>query len=318
MSERIPKRGVVLELPNGGPERLRSLLVPLDLAPSSDRALGRVQLLPLAETARITLLHVIPAGLLPPEQLSAQRAAQKALAIETRHLRQSLPKSVSVEPVVEVGAAFKEISACARATKADLIVMGRGSGRAVRDTFLGSTAERVIRRSRLPVLVARTPARTAYRRPALALDFDEVAEEAVRALLRVVGAPRTRIAIIHAFSPPYQGLAYSNLPADELELRKTEYRGRAARKLEKLLASALKRAKLPPDTGPHWKYYIRYGSPRLVIEKMARSAEADLLVLGTHGYAGLAHVFLGTVAGDVLRRVACDVLIVPPRSATRK
>lgn len=34
-------------------------------------------------------------------------------------------------------------------------------------------------------------------------------------------------------------------------------------------------------------------------------------MLGTHGYSGVAHVLLGTVAGDVLREVACDVLVVP-------
>jgi nucleotide-binding universal stress UspA family protein len=37
-----------------------------------------------------------------------------------------------------------------------------------------------------------------------------------------------------------------------------------------------------------------------------------LLVLGTRGYTGVAHILFGTVAGDVLRAVACDVLVVPP------
>lgn len=36
--------------------------------------------------------------------------------------------------------------------------------------------------------------------------------------------------------------------------------------------------------------------------------EVDLL-----GYGAVARVFLGTVAGDVLRDVPCDVLVVPPR-----
>jgi len=31
----------------------------------------------------------------------------------------------------------------------------------------------------------------------------------------------------------------------------------------------------------------------------------------------LAQIFLGTVAGDVLREVACDVLVVPPRRVGR-
>jgi nucleotide-binding universal stress UspA family protein len=56
-----------------------------------------------------------------------------------------------------------------------------------------------------------------------------------------------------------------------------------------------------------------HGSPRLVIEKAVKKADTDLLVLGTHGYASVAYLFFGTVAGDVLREVSCDVLIVPPR-----
>lgn len=46
------------------PRLFRSLLVPLDLSPTSDRVIGRVTLLPLAEHAKITLLHVVPSGLL--------------------------------------------------------------------------------------------------------------------------------------------------------------------------------------------------------------------------------------------------------------
>jgi nucleotide-binding universal stress UspA family protein len=68
---------------------------------------------------------------------------------------------------------------------------------------------------------------------------------------------------------------------------------------------------------PIWKLLVRCGSPRLVIKKAVKKADTDLLVLGTRGFTGVAHLFLGTVAGDVLRDVACDVLVVPPR-ASRK
>ena len=44
----------------------------------------------------------------------------------------------------------------------------------------------------------------------------------------------------------------------------------------------------------------------------ARKFDADLVLLGTHGYSGVAQVFLGTVAGDILRDLRCDVLVVPP------
>ncbi len=41
-------------------------------------------------------------------------------------------------------------------------------------------------------------------------------------------------------------------------------------------------------------------------------ADTDLLVLGTRGRSGAAYVFLGSIAGDLLRAAKCDVLIVPP------
>ena len=54
---------------------------------------------------------------------------------------------------------------------------------------------------------------------------------------------------------------------------------------------------------------------RSVIKAAVKRIDADLLLLGTHAYAGMSRAFLGTVAGDVLRNVSCDVLVVPPRHA---
>jgi nucleotide-binding universal stress UspA family protein len=82
--------------------------------------------------------------------------------------------------------------------------------------------------------------------------------------------------------------------------------------VESLLAVAVKQANLPPGDAPEWKTHIRYGSPRVVIESTMRRTEPDLLVLGTRGHSGVAYVFFGTVAGDVLRQAKCDVLVVPP------
>ena len=50
-----------------------------------------------------------------------------------------------------------------------------------------------------------------------------------------------------------------------------------------------------------------------MVEKALKKAESDLLVLGTRAYSGIALMFLGTVAGELLRAAQCDVLVVPPR-----
>jgi nucleotide-binding universal stress UspA family protein len=48
------------------------------------------------------------------------------------------------------------------------------------------------------------------------------------------------------------------------------------------------------------------------ILRVARERKADLIVVGTHGRTGLAHVFLGSVAERVLRTAPCPVLTVRP------
>ncbi len=294
-----------------------SLLVPVDLTAGSDRVLGRVSRLPLADGARVSLLHVVPGTLSASEQRRARRDAGKALAEEVRQLRGQISKAISVEPLVTVGAAAKEIAARATEMQADLVVMGRGGGRALRDVFLGSTAERVIRQAQVPVLVVRLAARRAYSRPALALDLDQAAVEIVRVMLLVLPPPRPQVEVIHAFDAPYRGMIYASFTEEEAEEAKHELRGVAAQELAKLLATSLAAAGVRPEWAPFWKTHLQYGSARLVVEKAVKKAETDLLVLGTHGYSGAAYVLLGTVAGDLLRAAKCDVLMVPPPLQTR-
>lgn len=290
------------------------LLIPVDLTTASDRVLGRVALLPLARDARLTLLHVVPSGLPARDQRRVERSAKTALTEEARHLAKSLPREVTVEPIVTVGAAASEIAERSKETKAEMIVMGRVGSRPLRDTVLGSTAERVLRRSRIPVLAVRLPPRAPYRRPAVALDVDEAAGGALAQLLEVIPAPRPRVTVIHAYDAPFRGLVYSRLSEDDAEEYLDHYRHEAAQKIGELIAAAMVRAKTAPADAPIWKTHIQFGSPRTIIEKTVKKAETDLLVLGTRGRAGLAYAFLGTVAGDVLRAVSCDVLVVPPSS----
>ena len=75
MNQDATKRGSSRDPGGLGPKRLRSLLVPVDLTPISDRVLGRLSMLPLADDARVTILHVVPGGLLPREQRDAERDA---------------------------------------------------------------------------------------------------------------------------------------------------------------------------------------------------------------------------------------------------
>ncbi|WP_224245984.1 universal stress protein [Hyalangium gracile] len=297
---------------------LRSLLIPIDLSYGSKWVVERAALLPLAPDARLTLLHVVP-RLLPKEsRLRAEEDARQTLESLAKGLARALPQGVTVQQSVKSGSATAEIIRQARAVKAELLVMGRGRGRALRDIFLGSTAERVIRQRKLPVLVVRPPPHASYRRPLLALELDPAAHDVLAWMFQVLPTPRPRVSLVHAYDAPFQELLYPSLSTGKAKEQRERYRQTAQQGLTRLLSTSLERLKeeAPRDTGLRWKTYLRSGSPRTVIERVARKTRADLVVLGTHGDSGAAHMFLGTVAGDVLRAVPCDVLVVPPRQTS--
>lgn len=54
------------------------------------------------------------------------------------------------------------------------------------------------------------------------------------------------------------------------------------------------------------------GTPFLEIVRYARANNIDLIILGTHGRTGLRHVFMGSVAENVVRHANCPVLTVRP------
>ncbi len=58
---------------------------------------------------------------------------------------------------------------------------------------------------------------------------------------------------------------------------------------------------------------IEFGIPSQRIETVARELQADLIILGTHGRTGLAHVLVGSTAERVVRTGPCPVLSVKTR-----
>ncbi len=61
---------------------------------------------------------------------------------------------------------------------------------------------------------------------------------------------------------------------------------------------------------------VRVGTPFVEIVRYARETECDLIVIGTHGRSGLAHVLLGSTAEKVVRKASCPVLTVRPEGHT--
>lgn len=141
--------------------RFRRVLCPVDFSRVSRRALREAAAMARASRGRLTVLFVNDPLLVAAAAAAGDTrgSAQTTCTALDRFVAQALPPSARprhMHCVVAVGTPAHEILKCAKQSGSDLIVMGtRGMGRLAR-LLLGTTAETVLRKTRIPVLAVPT------------------------------------------------------------------------------------------------------------------------------------------------------------------
>ena len=72
------------------------------------------------------------------------------------------------------------------------------------------------------------------------------------------------------------------------------------------------------STNLHTEICIKSGVPDVDIVREANDRDVDLIVVGTHGRAGVRHLLLGSVAEQVIREAKCPVLVIRPAKPRAK
>jgi universal stress protein A len=143
---------------------IRKILVPTDFSPRSDRALEYAVALATAMKAAVHLVHVVEEPFAGGAEMYVRDAQEirDQLDADARSRLAAIagrvdPGRMPVSTEIRHGSAFDGIIYEARATGADLIVMGTHGRSGLSHALLGSVAERVIRGAHCPVLAVRTP-----------------------------------------------------------------------------------------------------------------------------------------------------------------
>lgn len=132
-------------------------------------------------------------------------------------------------------------------------------------------------------------------------DFGEPAQAALNFAIDLATKYEAKLTLLHVYGVPtvYYPDAVS-WPLEEL--------GKAAQtSLDTAVAQV--RARWPNTHG-----HVEVGDPRESILKFANESSADLLVIGTHGRRGIAHLVLGSVAEWLVRMAPLPVLTVSMRA----
>ena len=133
-------------------------------------------------------------------------------------------------------------------------------------------------------------------------DFSNQAESALEMARDLVShAPAAELHILHVVAPKISSVGISGV-GPNLATELTESLDRARAQLQSVCRAG--EASLTARTTGH----IRTGDATTEITELAKSLNADLIVVGTHGLTGLERLLLGSVAETVTRHTPCSVL----------
>ena len=148
-------------------------------------------------------------------------------------------------------------------------------------------------------------------------DFSETADAALDYAKRLAGRVGASLHLVHVFTDPYAPALYAtDVYVPEIA---AETRTRAMQEAKAELA-----VRLSPQEQDHFRgtTSIVTGLTAKQIAQYAADRGIELVVMGTHGRRGVAHMLLGSVAEQVVRTAPCPVLTVrgpvggakPPRT----
>lgn len=285
---------------------MKSIVVAMDLHPASDRAFERAVLLAREQGARLTLVHAIDEQLLAYGEEDGLWATFAAKAEEklSRHWR-ALPEDVAARfrHRIVAGSPWRIVVDTARAESADLTVLGTHRPDALKDIFVGTTAERIVRHSDSPVLVVADKPAGPYRTVLAATDFSPSSSRALGAALAL--APGARATLLHVFEVPFP--SFIRPGRDELEAIRQERMELARGQIERDVADFARTA--GGDAAARIDILCERGDVVGGIHAARVRLRAELLAMGMRSRSGVAGAMLGSKAVAFLADPPCDILV---------
>jgi len=272
---------------------MKRILVPVDFSKPAENALKVAAELARKNNGELYVLHVVEMAetLFGTEQFNINdeqiiffmKMAKKRF---TKFLDKPYLEGLKVTDSVEVGSPTMGINELIENEKIDLLVMGSNGASGIDEILIGSNTEKVVRHSKVPVLVVKQELEK--------LDINEIVfasnfeEENLHAFQNAKAFADSFDAKLH--------LLYVNLPGNQF-YSSEEITSQIKNFLEKANMSKFDNIKIYND------YTIELG-----VINGAKSLKADLIAMPTHGRKGLSHFFNGSIGEDVVNHSTLPVI----------
>jgi nucleotide-binding universal stress UspA family protein len=308
--------GVTMKRTRQSARMFTAILCPVDFSAPARQALRHAVAISRLTGGRVTALYVNDPLLTAAatRAFDGQAFAEAGAAELKSFIKQAVGASdaARVTAHVLIGEPARVIGRAARRFGANLIVVGTRGLSGVGKAFFGSTTERLLRQTGVPVLAIPPAARGKIgkrwpgRRVLAGIDLDANSSSDVRAFSAIARAFGRPLTLVHVVEP-------SQLPPwlSGFAGRDSESRAAAARTALDRLASGLDDVEM--DTR------VMVGDPSRHIPKLATQAGADLIVLALRRGDGVFGAARGTITYRLLSSGSTiPVLAIPARARTAR
>jgi len=287
---------------------LKNILYLTDFSEPSEAALPFAAAIAREYAAKIHAFHVLlpmPYTYATPESTAASLEAQEEAVEQGMQRVHSELADLSHETIVQraIGV-WPSLDQAIKEYAIDLIVSGTHGRTGAQKLLLGSVAEEIFRRSRVPVLTIGPWAWTEvhngakFRRVLFATDFTRESLAAAPYAISMAQENQARLFLLHVMG-------------------KADNQGVVAKTAEESFADAIHRLhELVPPDAELWcrpEPLVEYGNPAERILEVAKDRDADLIVLGVRnaaGHLGVATHLERTTAHQIVAHASCPVLTV--------
>lgn len=272
---------------------MKRIVVPHDFSVQAQAALEVAVVIAKQTGAEIILTHIIETPVrayadavtgsasyvLDSELLAEDReSAKRKLAMLTRSFS-------GVKFLVSVLARDGEsISEKLLEKNADLIVMGTKGASGLKEIFVGSNTEKVVRHAECPVLTVHEGiAEYKIKNIVFPVDLRSLNKETAKKIKEFAQLFGAKVHLLYVITPAT-----------------LEHRSDIQKEF------AIYKPKYGFDTFDH--HIVEATSEEVGIINFATSNKADLIVMPTHGRIGLSHLFMGSITEDVVNHSPIPVL----------
>ena len=273
---------------------MRKIIVPIDFSETSEFALEAAASISKKLKAELLVLHMLElsSDLLSKRDSEHQLAAAYFTEISKLKLKKFLTKhylkKVKVTPIIKQGKVLNEINEFALKNDAELIVMGSHGASGVKEVFIGSNTQKVIRYSDIPVLVIKEkPKEISFDIGIFACDFSI---ENIKPYLEAKDMFKNLGTQLY--------LLYVNTPYD---------RFKSTNEIDEMIQSFLKNAdgdfKNLQDVHKIDDYSVEKG-----IINFSIVMGVDIVAIPTHGRKGLSHFLEGSITEDISNHASFPVM----------